>query len=154
MAGRAIEDERDDWLLFVEGIIADNEDPENQHRVRLVIPSVDENRIYDKWAKQMVPFVGPPGYGSFFPPEKGSEVVVCGRLGQKHTLYYMSVFNEDFVVPPDFDSPAVCGVRSPADMKFIAEGDLQLRAGGMQLETDGAMNVIAPGGFFVNGRPV
>ena len=39
-------------------------------------------------------------------------------------------------------------------MKFIAEGDMQLRALGMHLETDGAMSFIAPGGFFVNGKPV
>ena len=66
----------------------------------------------------------------------------------------MSVYNEDFVVPPDFKDETACGIRAPADLKLIAEGDMQLRAGGLHIETDGAMNVIAPGGFFVNGRPV
>jgi len=140
--------------MFVEGIVADNKDPEHQHRVRLVIPSISEEHLYDKWVKQLVMYVGGNGYGSFFLPPEGSEVVVCGRLGQKHTLYYMSVYNEDLIVPADFRSPAVAGIRAPGDLRFLAEGDLQLRAGGMHVEADrGAISFIAPAGIFFNGRP-
>jgi hypothetical protein len=46
----------------------------------------------------------------------------------------------------------VCGIRAPADMKFISDGDMQLRAGAMQIESDAEINIIAPAGFFVDGR--
>lgn len=142
------------WLVAVPGIVAENEDPEHQHRVKVVIPSIDEDRVFDDWVKQLVLYVGPPGYGSFFVPEKGVEVALFGELGEKHTLFYIPVFNEDFVTPSDFDSPAKAGFRAPADFKVIAEGDMQLRAGGMHFETDGAINIVAAGGLFINGRPV
>jgi type VI secretion system (T6SS) baseplate-like injector VgrG len=145
-------DER--WMIAVEAIVAENEDPEHQHRIKVVIPTLEENEVRDEWVRQMGCYVGGPGYGSFFVPAIGSEVVLFGRLGQKYNLFYMSVYNEDYVVPADFDSSAVCGVRAPADMKFMSEGDMQLRAGEFFLESDGKMHVIAPGGFFVNGKPV
>jgi hypothetical protein len=146
-------DDRSEWMIAVEAIVAVNEDPENQHRVKVVIPSIDENVVCDEWAKQLVVYVGPPGYGSFFVPEIGSEVVLFGRLGQKHTLYYTPVFNEDFIVPPDFDTPAKVGFRVPGDFRIICDGDLFLSAGGIQIECTGALNIIAKGGVFINERP-
>jgi hypothetical protein len=151
---RAAREDGDDWLTGIEGIVVENEDPERQHRIKVLIPALDEERVYDKWVRQIGVQVLAPGFGSFFIPPIGSEVVLFGRLGQKHNLYYMSVYNEDFIVPPDFENTATCGFRAPGDMKMISEGDLQLRAGGMQLETDSVINIIAPGGFFVNGKPV
>lgn len=145
---------QDDWLTGVEAIVAVNEDPEHQHRIKVVIPALDEEIMYDKWVRQIGCYVGGPGFGSFFVPPIGSEVILFGRLGQKHNLYYMSVYNEDFTVPADFRDTAVCGFRAPGDFKVITEGDLQLRMGGGQFEADSAINIIAPAGFFVNGKPV
>lgn len=142
----------DRWLVALEAIVAENEDPENQHRVRVKIPSLDESLVWPVWIKQLVTYVGPPGYGSFFVPEKRSEVILFGRLGQKHTLYYLPVFNEDFPTPTDFDTPAKTGFRVPGDFKIICDGDLQLSAGGIQLEATGAINITAAAGVFINGR--
>jgi len=147
--GFAVEDDR--WMIAVEAIVVENEDPENQHRIKVTIPSIDEERVRDEWVRPLVVFVGPPGFGSFFVPEKGSEVILFGRLGQKHTLYYASVLNEDFPVPSDFDTPAKVGFRVPGDFKIICDGDLQLSAGGIQLEATGAINITAPSGVFING---
>lgn len=144
----------DDNLIAVEGIVAVNEDPERRHRIKVIIPSMDEEKVRDEWVEQLGVYVGGPGFGSFYLPAVGSEVRLFGRLGQKHNLVYLSVYNEDFIVPPDFEDSATCGVRAPGDMKMIAEGDLQLRAGGMQLESDGAFSIIAPAGLFINGKPV
>lgn len=148
----------DRWLVCVEGIVAINEDPENQHRIKVVIPLLDENSIYDKWVRQMGCYVGSNGFGSFFLPPLGSEVVLFGRLGQKHNLFYMSVYNEDFEVPADFrnesGSDAVCGVRAPGDLKIITEADMQLRMGRGHVEADASIRIIAPGGLFVNDRKV
>jgi hypothetical protein len=142
------------WVIGVEGIVAENEDPENLHRIKVKIEILDEFKLLDKWVRQIGCYVGGPGYGSFFVPEKGSEVILFGRLGEKHNLYYMSVYNEDFPVSADFDSPAKAGIRAPGDLRFITDGDLQLRGGGMHIETTAALNITAPGGIFLNGEPV
>jgi len=154
---RKAEEDVDDRLVGVEAIVAVTEDPENLHRVKVIIPMMDEDRVLDKWVTPMVPYVGGPGFGSFFVPRKGSEVLLFGRLGQKHNLFCASVYNEDHPVPADFqeqDAETVTGFRVPGDFKLIVEGDLQIRCGALHLETDGAINVIAPGGLFVNGKPV
>lgn len=148
----------DRWLVCVEGIVAINEDPENLHRIKVVIPALDETVIYDKWVRQIGAYIGGKGFGSFFVPALGSEVVLFGRLGQKHNLYYMSVYNEDFPVPADFStdeaSGAACGIRAPGDLKLITEADMQLRMGRGHIETDATLRIIAPFGFFVNNRRI
>ena len=154
---RAAHKDIDDRLICVEAIVAENEDPEHQHRVKVIIPIMDEHQMRDEWVRPMVPYVGGVGFGSFFVPARGSEVVLFGRLGQKHNLFYLSVYNEDYPVPTDFQQQhpeTVAGFRIPGDFKLIVEGDLQIRCGAMHVETDGAINLIAPGGLFVNGRPV
>ncbi|HKO43324.1 MAG TPA: phage baseplate assembly protein V [Pyrinomonadaceae bacterium] len=154
---RASKEDIDDRLICVEAIVAENEDPEHQHRIKVVIPTMDEHQVRDEWVRPMVPYVGGPGFGSFLVPPRGTEVVLFGRLGQKHNLFYLSVYNEDCPVPTDFQQQhpeTVAGFRVPGDFKLIVEGDLQIRCNRLHLETDGAINIIAPGGFFVNGRPV
>lgn len=146
-----------DRLICVEAIVETTEDPEHQHRIKVVIPTMDEHRVRDEWVRPFVPYVGGPGFGSFFVPARGSEVMLFGRLGQKHNLFYLSVYNEDFPVPADFQQQhpeTVAGFRVPGDFKLIVDGDLQLRCGGLQIQTEGAINIVAPGGFFVNGKTV
>jgi hypothetical protein len=144
----------DRWMMCIEGIVAINEDPEHQHRIKVVIPAIDENSIYDKWCRQLGCSVLGEGYGSFYVPPVGSEVILFGRLGQKHNLYFLSVYNEDFIVPADFRDSAIVGVRAPADMKHIAEGDYQLRAGRVHIETDASLRIIAGGGVFIGDRRI
>lgn len=124
-AGDAI-DQHGAWLMGVSAIVADNEDPENQHRVRVIIPSIDENEIYDVWARQMVFCLG-NGFGTSFIPPKGSEVVLFGQLGQKHNLFYASLYNEEMTVPATMDSELSVGIHAPAVMKLIATSLLKLQ---------------------------
>ena len=145
---------RENWLIGVPGIVADNEDPEHMHRVRVIIPSIDEDEIYPVWCKKLVGFTGAPGYGDFNPPALDSEVMLIGELGEKHHLYYAPVFNETHIVPADFRSPTVYGFRVPGDYKSIVELDHQIRAGRLHIETDASVRIIAPGGFFVGDRRV
>ncbi|HEY8203878.1 MAG TPA: phage baseplate assembly protein V [Pyrinomonadaceae bacterium] len=145
-------DER--WLEGLEAIVAINEDPEFQHRIKVIIPALDENNVYDKWVRSLSVFVLGQGYGSFFVPPIGSEVTLFSRLGAKHNLFYLPTYNEDFIVPADFRDPAVAGIRAPGDLRFICDGDMQLRFGGLRMQADfGAINLTAPGGVFINGRP-
>lgn len=143
------------WMQCVSAIVAVNEDPEHQHRIKVIIPIIDEEKIHDKWIKRGVWWTGAPGYGDFHYPEIGSEVILYGRTGMKHNLYYTSVFNEDFLVPMDFWGPMdKRGFRTDGDTKQITELDHFIRAGRLLIETDASVRIVAPGGLFINGKRV
>jgi hypothetical protein len=145
-------DER--WVVALPAIVAENKDPERQHRIRVVIPSIDENLVFEEWVRQLGFYVGPPGYGSFFLPPVGSEVALFGQLGQKFNLYYLSVFNEEHIIPPDFEGETAAGWRVPGDLKILVEGDLQITAGRLLLHADKSkVNITGAAGVFLNGRP-
>lgn len=101
-------------------IVADNQDPENQHRVRLVIPSIDEDMIYDQWARALVFCLG-DGYGSAFVPPQGAEVAVFGQLGQKYNLFYAPIYNEEMRMPSGFADEKNVGVKAPENLTLVAE---------------------------------
>ena len=145
---------QDEWLQGLEAIVVVNEDPEHQHRIKVTIPLLGPDEIFDKWIRPIGVFVLGPGYGSFFVPPLGSEVTLFARVGAKHNLFYACAYNEDFVVPPDFRDPAVCGIRAPGEFKLISELDTQLRSGRIHIETDSTVRIIAPGGVFINNRRV
>lgn len=145
---------QDEWLQGLEAIVAVNEDPEHQHRIKVMIPLLGPNEVFDKWIRPLSVFVLGPGYGSFFVPPLGSEVTLFARLGGKHALFYASAYNEDFVVPADFRDAAVCGIRVPGELKLISELDMQLRSGRTHIEADATVRIIAPGGVFINDRRV
>jgi hypothetical protein len=142
------------WMFGVSGIVAESEDPERQARVKVIIPVLDENAVYDKWVTSMMSFVLGRGFGGHFIPPLGAEVLLFGYLGEKYTLFYTPCYNEDFPVPADFPDSAVSGFRVPADFKLIAEGDMQLRAGRVHIEADAKVSITAPGGLFINGKPI
>jgi hypothetical protein len=146
--------EREDWMSGIQGIVAENDDPEGMHRVKCYVTVVSETEVYDVWCKQMVGMVGPPGYGSYSVPEVGAEVALFGVLNEKYTLYYVPVYNETYQTPSDFDSPAVAGFRWHGSFKSLVELDHMMRAGRLNVEVKSTINLIAPGGIFFNGRPV
>lgn len=119
--------ENGDWLVGVPAIVADNDDPERQHRVRVIIPSIDEDLIFDEWARQYVFCLG-DGYGSAFIPPKGSEVVLFGQLGQKFNLFYASLYNEEMRVPDGFDDEKTVGIKAPENLTFFAEDLAKIQA--------------------------
>lgn len=121
------------WLMGVPAIVADNDDPEKQHRVRVVIPSIDEDQIFDEWARQMVFCLG-DGFGSAFIPPKGSEVVLFGQLGQKYNLFYASLYNEEMEMPDGFSSEMNVGIHAPGNLKFIAEQSAKLKGNNATVE--------------------
>jgi hypothetical protein len=134
-------------LEGLEATVAINEDPEFQHRIKVIIPALDEHLVYDKWVRSLAVFVMGPGYGSFFVPPLKSEVILFSRLGSKHNLFYVPVYNEDFIVSPDFRNPAVAGIRAPGDLRFICDGDMQIHAGGLHMHAElGAINITSLAG--------
>lgn len=113
-------DARSVWMVAVEAFVADVSDPERMHRIRVVIPSIDETFVHDEWVTALVPWVGPDGYGPVNLPEVGSEVILFGRLGQKHTLYYLSRYNEKHHVPGGFVNTAR-GQRNDKELKLLSD---------------------------------
>jgi len=146
--------DRPDFFHALFGIVAVNDDPEFQHRIKCIFPWHDKDRIHDEWIKRLVWFTGAQGYGDFHPPDLGSEVFVFGALGQKYHLAYLSVYNEKYIVPADFRAATVRGFRTDGDYKLMADLDMQIRSGRLFIETDSTARIIAPAGLFINDKKV
>jgi Type VI secretion system/phage-baseplate injector OB domain len=146
---------RTDWMIGMNAIVAKNDDPEHRHRIKVIIPSIDEHKIHDKWINRMVWWTGQPGYGDFHIPEINSEVLLFGRNSEKYHIFYVSRFNEEHLVPRDFwRPPDTRGFRTDGDYKAIVSLDYQIRSGRLLIETDATARIIAPGGFFINNKRV
>jgi len=130
------------WLMGVPAIVADNRDEERQHRVRVIIPSIDEDLIFDEWARQLVFCLG-NGFGSAFIPPRGSEVVLFGQLGQKFNLFYASLYNEEMSVPEGFNDEKSVGIHAPGNMTFRAEELLKLQAKNIEAIADQVAKILA-----------
>ncbi len=139
------------WVIAVPAIVAVNEDPEHQHRVKAVIPLLDETAIHDEWIKQLGGFAGSSGYGNFDVPTIGSEIVLFGFLGQSDQLYYLCVYNENNLVPGDFDDETARGTRSDGDYKIISRGDLILEGGRVLIKSAfGTIQISAAAGLIID----
>jgi hypothetical protein len=151
-------------FFCAEGVVAKNEDPENRCRVQCTIKIIDENEIYPIWARRYQVHVGANGYGDYWVPEIGAEVMLQGRFGDTNNLFYAPLYNEKHLPSKsEFPNPRVAGVRFKGDLKFLADMDMKIRAGKaleligidkVQIKSDVKVEVIAPGGLTVNGRPV
>ena len=121
LADKRADDERDDWMIAVEAFVTNTNDPEGMHRIKVVIPSMDEDYIHDEWVTALVPWVGKSGYGPVGLPTLGSEVLLFGRLGQKHSLFYLCRFNEDFLIPAGFVDYNARGLKTDGQYKLLAD---------------------------------
>ena len=107
------------WLFCEPALVADVDDPEKQHRVRAIIPAIDEDLIYDEWIRPSAFCLG-NGFGSVFIPPVGSEILLTGTLGQKFNLSYISTYNEEMLMPTEL-SIDVAGFHVPKDLSLIAD---------------------------------
>lgn len=130
------------WLTGVPAIVADNQDPEQQHRVRVIIPSIDEDLVFDEWARQMVFCLG-NGFGSAFLPPKGSEVVLFGQLGQKYNLFYASLYNEEMLMPEGYPDEMTVGIHAPGNLIFIAEQLAKIQAQNIEAIAEQVAKILA-----------
>src|SRR5436190_10432429 len=130
-AERAIEKDGR-WLICETGIVAENEDPDNQHRIKVILPSIAGEEVYDDWVRP-APFCMGDGLGLVMIPPRGSEVLVTGVLGQKYNLcYHGAVYNEEMAIPAELgiDTP---GIKVPENLSFIVGMQLLLQAENMRL---------------------
>jgi hypothetical protein len=119
---------RDNWMIAVEATVIENADPEGMHRVKVRIDLLDEAVTHDEWVTALVPWVGAAGYGPAHAPEVGSEVLLFGRLGERHTLFYLSRFNEDFPVPAEF-ADGSRGCKCDTVLRLLGDALVQVISG-------------------------
>lgn len=115
-------------FFCAEALVARNDDPENRCRVQLTIPIFDENEIHEIWARRVNLFVGENGFGDYFIPEIGAEVVVLGRMGDTNNLFYATLWNEERKPSGEFPDKSVAGVQVPNDLKLIAGKKVWVKA--------------------------
>jgi hypothetical protein len=133
-------DNNERWMTGVTGIVAENNDPENQHRVKVIIPSIDENETYDEWVRQMVFCMG-DGFGSVFIPPVGSEVVLFGTLGEKYNLFYASLYNEEMQISSVLNKDKA-GIHAPKDLYLIAELTAKILARNIAIKAEQLVNIV------------
>jgi hypothetical protein len=88
--------------------------------VKAIIPSIDPDRVHDRWIHQAVPWVGSPGYGPAFAPAVGSEVLITGRFGQSYSLLYLCAYNTQSTVPGEF-ADGSRGLKTDTPLRLLAE---------------------------------
>ena len=111
---------RDNWMIAIEGVVVENNDPERMHRIKCTIPVIDESMVFDDWIPAMTPWCGAPGYGPVNPPALNSEVLLFGRLGEPDILFYLSRYNEDHLSPEEFTDGSR-GLKTDTAYKLLAD---------------------------------
>lgn len=83
------------------GIVTDSQDPQNQGRVKVKYPWLDDSQASD-WVRVAMPMAG-GGRGFQFVPEVGDEVVVCFQHGDMHMAVIVGALWNGQDAPPDND---------------------------------------------------
>lgn len=141
----------DNSFQCVPALVVDNQDPEHQHRIKVIIPIWDETNAHDEWVKQMGGFAGSRGYGNWDIPAIGSEVVLFSERGEGVHLYYQPVYNENNLTPGDFNDETSRGMRSDGDLKFICNGDFIIEGGRVLIKSRyGTIQISGAAGIIFN----
>lgn len=131
---KAVQQRMDSGILWVNvpAIVVENEDPEHRHRIKVVIPRMNEEgkkEVHDEWIDFSGPYAGSAGHGDVAIPAIGSEVLLTGEMGQGERLFYLCTYNENSVTPGDSDDETVRVIRAPGDLIIACRGDLKLEGG-------------------------
>lgn len=122
-----------DWLVCESAIVTDTEDPDKLGRIKAIIPCLDPDMQFDDWIVPAGFHCLGDGFGSLFLPEKGSEVLVTGKLAQKYNLvYHAAVYNEEMAAAAELNADWP-GIKTPKNLTFIATLVQKLVAQNMQI---------------------
>jgi len=84
------------WLICESAIVSENVDPDKLGRIKVIIPSIDEDNQFGDWIVPAASHCLGDGFGMLMLPVKGQEVLITGVLGQKFNLvYHAAVYNEE-----------------------------------------------------------
>jgi uncharacterized protein involved in type VI secretion and phage assembly len=101
------------------GLVTDNKDPDGLGRVRVKLTWQDEGSSY--WARTAAPMSG-SGYGAWFLPEVGDEVLVGAEHGDPALLYVLGMLWNGKAKPPaanDDGKNALRLIKSRAGHKLL-----------------------------------
>lgn len=129
------------WVICESGIVTDTNDPDRQHRIKVILPSIDEDNQHDDWIRPSSRICLGEGFGSVFLPEKGQEVLVTGVLGDKYNFVYEgAVYNESQTIPEELNADWP-GIKVPKNLVFIATMILRLAAQTIEILADGLVKI-------------
>jgi uncharacterized protein involved in type VI secretion and phage assembly len=117
---RTAVNENGGWIICEFAKVVENEDPDQMGRIKVSIPSIDPDNVWDDWVMPIASHCLGNGFGMLMIPPKGAEVIISGILGQKSNLvYHAAIYNEDNLAPEEF-TPETAGIKTPANLSFIA----------------------------------
>ena len=123
----------DRWLTCESAIVADIDDPDKLGRIKVIIPSIDENNVFDDWVVPAATHCMGDGFGMLMIPPKGAEVLISGVLGQKFNLiYHAAVYNEEMKAPEELNADRP-GFKLPKDFWLIVGMLMKVQAQNIQL---------------------
>jgi hypothetical protein len=99
------------------GVVADNKDPQQRGRLKLIVPSVLGDQKTD-WALPCMPFGGGKGYGLFLVPEKDAQVWVEFEEGDiQRPIWTGTFWREKDQVPEDacLEEPTTRLLQTPGE---------------------------------------
>lgn len=76
---------KDRFYGVVIGVVTNNQDPDNMHRVKVRFPWLDDE-VESNWARVAAPMAG-PDRGAYFLPEVDDEVLIAFQHGQVNHPY-------------------------------------------------------------------
>jgi uncharacterized protein involved in type VI secretion and phage assembly len=82
------------------GVVTNNQDPENLHRVKLRFQGISEEDVESTWAYVTTPMAG-AGRGAYFLPEVDDEVLVAFRHGLVDQPYVIGSLWNGQDAPPE-----------------------------------------------------
>ena len=90
------------------GLVTDNQDPDGLGRVRVQLPWLAQGSAY--WARTAAPMAG-SGYGAWFLPEVGDEVLVGAEHGDPALLYVIGMLWNGKAKPPESNADGKNALR-------------------------------------------
>ncbi len=108
------------WFIAIEGIVVETAINDGIPQIKAKVGIIHDEYVHDEWITAMMAWVGADGYGPVNLPALGSEILIFGRLGQKHTLFALSRYNEEFHAPPEF-ADGSRGLKTDTAYKILAD---------------------------------
>lgn len=115
------------WFIAIEGIVVEAAINDGIPQIKAKVDIIHDEFVHDEWITAMMAWVGTDGYGPVNLPAVGTEVLIFGRLGQKHTLFYLSRYNEEFRAPEGFED--AFGFQETRKYRALTDEDIEIASG-------------------------
>jgi uncharacterized protein involved in type VI secretion and phage assembly len=135
------------WYGVAPATVADNQDPDGQGRVKVLLPWTPDasSTRYEAWARLATMFAG-PSCGSWFVPHVGDEVLVAFEHGDPRRPYVLGMLWNGSDAPPESmdlqNTNKTLKSRNGVTVRLVdRQGQEEL-----QLETPGGQKIVLKDG--------